>query len=124
MTDRQVLALKVPMMTWSSCLGYPAGKAASSTVATGAVIYSGTFALLTSPLPSQLGGLLSVVPSKRSAGSGKGLVSKRRMWTHPGLLAVPVRLEEIRALLPVIVVPVQALHGRLRGILARAAPIR
>lgn len=40
--------------------------------------------------------------------------------THPCLLAVPVRLEELRALLLVVVVAVHARERRLGGLLARA----
>lgn len=40
--------------------------------------------------------------------------------TYPCFLTVPVSLEEIQALVPVIVMPVQTIHGCLRGILTGA----
>ena len=40
--------------------------------------------------------------------------------THPCFFTVPVSLEEIQALVPVIVMPVQTIHGCLRGILTGA----
>ena len=40
--------------------------------------------------------------------------------THPCFLTVSVSLKEVQALVPVIVMPVQTIHGCLRGILTGA----